>query len=122
MKNVLEKFFILLQQIPKLIKIFRTPLLQQILLLHVHLAEHVFLILVCIFNYTILFISSISIDSELSAAKVALHSHVPHQICGREDERRLIQQFCAQKLSNSNDENDHINNPCLYIYGAPGTG
>lgn len=59
------------------------------------------------------------INSELSAAKVALHSHVSRQICGREDERHLIQQFCAQKF---NDENGDINNPCLYIYGAPGTG
>lgn len=56
---------------------------------------------------------------ELSAAKVALHSHVARQICGREDERRIIQQFCAQKY---NLENNDINNPCLYIYGAPGTG
>jgi Cdc6-like AAA superfamily ATPase len=50
---------------------------------------------------------------------VALHSHVSRQICGREDERRLIEQFCAQKCNN---ENGDINNPCLYIYGAPGTG
>ncbi len=50
---------------------------------------------------------------------MALHSHVSRQICGREDERRLIEQFCAQKF---NDENGNINNPCLYIYGAPGTG
>jgi Cdc6-like AAA superfamily ATPase len=50
---------------------------------------------------------------------VALHSHVSRQICGREDERRLIEQFCAQKFNN---ENGDINNPCLYIYGAPGTG
>ncbi|CAF3997621.1 unnamed protein product [Rotaria sordida] len=62
------------------------------------------------------------LNPQLSAAKVALHSHVSRQICGREEERRLIQQFCAQKLSNSNDENGDINNPCLYIYGAPGTG
>ena len=60
-----------------------------------------------------------SSDLELSAAKAALHSHVARQICGREEERRLIEQFCAQKL---NDENTDINNPCLYIYGAPGTG
>ncbi len=57
--------------------------------------------------------------SELSAAKVALHSHGSRQICGREDERHLIRQFCAQKF---NDENREIDNPCLYIYGAPGTG
>ncbi len=56
---------------------------------------------------------------ELSAAKFALHSHVSRQICGREDERSLIQKFCTQK---SNDKNGDINNPCLYIYGAPGTG
>ncbi|CAF5003840.1 unnamed protein product, partial [Rotaria sp. Silwood1] len=62
------------------------------------------------------------LNPQLSAAKVALHSHVSRQICGREEERRLIQQFCAQKLSNTNDENGDINNPCLYIYGAPGTG
>jgi Cdc6-like AAA superfamily ATPase len=64
----------------------------------------------------------IFINVELSAAKVALHSHGSRQICGREDERRLIKQFCSQKLSNLNDENGEINNPCLYIYGAPGTG
>ncbi|CAF0736506.1 unnamed protein product [Adineta steineri] len=62
------------------------------------------------------------LNPQLSAAKVALHSHGSRQICGREEERRLIQQFCSQKLSNSNDENEAINNPCLYIYGAPGTG
>jgi Cdc6-like AAA superfamily ATPase len=54
------------------------------------------------------------INSELSAAKVALHSHGSRQICGREEERSLIQKFCTQ--------NGEINNPCLYIYGAPGTG
>jgi Cdc6-like AAA superfamily ATPase len=59
------------------------------------------------------------VNLELSAAKVALHSHVSRQICGREDERHIIQQFCSQKFSNSDCE---INNPCLYIYGAPGTG
>ena len=56
---------------------------------------------------------------ELSAAKAVLHSHVARQICGRGDEQRLIDQFCMQKF---NDENREINNPCLYIYGAPGTG
>jgi Cdc6-like AAA superfamily ATPase len=60
--------------------------------------------------------------SELSAAKVALHSHVSRQICGREDERQLIQQFCTQKSTECNENNETIDNPCLYIYGAPGTG
>ncbi|CAF3439499.1 unnamed protein product [Rotaria socialis] len=60
------------------------------------------------------------LNPQLSAAKAALHSHVARQICGREEERRVIRHFCAQK--SSNDENGIINNPCLYIYGAPGTG
>ncbi|CAF1453718.1 unnamed protein product [Rotaria magnacalcarata] len=60
------------------------------------------------------------LNPQLSAAKVALHSHVARQICGREEERRVIRHFCAQK--SSHDENGIINNPCLYIYGAPGTG
>ena len=60
---------------------------------------------------------------ELSAAKVALHSQGTRQICGREDERQLIKQFCSQKFADFNAENGQIqNNPCLYIYGAPGTG
>jgi Cdc6-like AAA superfamily ATPase len=53
---------------------------------------------------------------------VALHSHAPRRICGRDEERRVIQRFCAQKLTQSGEENENINNPCLYIYGAPGTG
>lgn len=60
-----------------------------------------------------------SVVIELSAAKAALHSQVARQICGREEERQIIRQFCAQKIQN---ENTKINNPCLYIYGAPGTG
>ena len=63
--------------------------------------------------------SFILINLELSAAKATLHSHVSSQICGREEERRLIQQFCSQKLS---DKTRTISNPCMYIYGAPGTG
>lgn len=60
---------------------------------------------------------------ELSAAKVALHSQGTRQICGREEERRVIEEFCLQKSKSSNEENEErINNPCLYIYGAPGTG
>ncbi|UJR31788.1 hypothetical protein I4U23_019266 [Adineta vaga] len=62
------------------------------------------------------------LNPQLSAAKVALHSHTTRQICGREEERRLMREFCSQKLSKSSDENGTINNPCLYIYGAPGTG
>ena len=91
--------------------------------MQVQLDEHVFLILVCIeLYYSNSFLYS-SIYSELSAAKIALHSHGSRQISGREEECRRIRQFCAQKLSNSNDENGNIiNNPCLYIYGAPGTG
>lgn len=59
------------------------------------------------------------LNPELSAAKAALHSHVARQICGRDEERHIIRQFCAQKIQTENTE---INNPCLYIYGAPGTG
>ncbi|CAF1346067.1 unnamed protein product [Adineta ricciae] len=62
------------------------------------------------------------LNPQMSAAKIALHSHTTRQICGREEERRLIREFCTQKVLDSSDENGSINNPCLYIYGAPGTG
>lgn len=83
--------------------------------------ERVFSILVRIFHDC----TQLSINhcfSEVSAAKIALHSHSTRQICGREEERRLIREFCTQKVHDSSDENESINNPCLYIYGAPGTG
>ncbi|CAF0948605.1 unnamed protein product [Didymodactylos carnosus] len=61
------------------------------------------------------------LNPQLSAAKAALHSTLLQRICGREEERRTIEQFLAQKLSNVADKTK-TNNPCLYIYGAPGTG
>ena len=75
-----------------------------------------------LFSFNRMYFICVFFCLELSAAKVALHSHVSRSICGREEERRQIERFCAQKSSEKNDESEDNPNPCLYIYGAPGTG